>query len=418
MKTKMNFLLKTLIAGAAFAGLYACEGNPLAYTEDAHGRGKQTFYIEDSYKPLFETSIYTFEGQFPKADIVPVYCTQQDAIEAFFKKKTNTICIARDLTKEEIANLKKASVEVKSTRIAFDAVALIVHPDNMDTTLTIEELKRMINGTDSLWKTSRTGINVVFDNINSANFQYLRDLAGKKAIPKNVFAVKSNEEVINYVKAHPSAIGIIGVNWISDEDDVAVLQFRAVARPPHRPQSARGNHTCSGLPQHEQRSIAAGRSIKRDLTRIAECAQHNQVAALEEHTERGAHRERDTARQPLSRVGRCGCFRQANIADDPLGDRRQQRPQRSECQQLRRQQQHYRRVARRRQPQAERRSKQHQRPHHLLADLCQNQAARTAHKLLREAQGSESNEHCHHQRGHRRGQAGQQQSRAPRRQNC
>jgi len=223
----MNFLLKTLIAGAAFAGLYACEGNPLAYTEDAHGRGKQTFYIEDSYKPLFETSIYTFEGQFPKADIVPVYCTQQDAIEAFFKKKTNTICIARDLTKEEIANLKKASVEVKSTRIAFDAVALIVHPDNMDTTLTIEELKRMINGTDSLWKTSRTGINVVFDNINSANFQYLRDLAGKKAIPKNVFAVKSNEEVINYVKAHPSAIGIIGVNWISDEDDVAVLQFRA-----------------------------------------------------------------------------------------------------------------------------------------------------------------------------------------------
>lgn len=218
-------LLKGLISTGMLAGLFACE-NPLAYQEDAHGRGKQEIFIEESYKPLFETSIHTFESQFPKANIIPNYYTQQEAIRALFGNKTNTICIARDLTPEEKANLKKASIEVRSTKMAYDAVALIIHPDNRDSTLTIEQLKAILKGDERRWKTSGLPINVVFDNINSANFQYLRDLTGKTEIPKNVFAVKSNEEVIKYVMEHPSAIGIIGVNWISDADDPAVAAFR------------------------------------------------------------------------------------------------------------------------------------------------------------------------------------------------
>jgi len=223
----MKLLLKGIILSGILAGMYACDGNPLAYQEDAHGRGKQTLYLEESYKPLFETSIYTFESQFPKADIVPEYCTQDEAIRAFFAKKTNTICIARDFTKEEKASLKKANIEVRSTKLAYDAVALIVHPDNQDSTLTIEQLKRILRGDDKLWKTSQAQINVVFDNINSANFQYLRDLTGKTDIPANVFAVKSNEEVIKYVMEHPNSIGVIGANWISDVDDPTVAKFRA-----------------------------------------------------------------------------------------------------------------------------------------------------------------------------------------------
>jgi len=223
----MKLLLKGLMLSGALAGLSSCEGNPLAYQEDTHGRGKQKIYLEESYKPLFETSIYVFESQFPKADIIPEYCTQEEAIKALFEKKTNTICIARDLTKEEKASLKKASVEVRSTKMASDAVALIVHPDNQDSTLTIEQLKRILRGNDSLWGTSKLPINVVFDHVNSANFQYLRDLTGKTPVPKNVFAVSSNEEVIKYVMEHPSAIGVIGVNWISDSDDAAVVAFRA-----------------------------------------------------------------------------------------------------------------------------------------------------------------------------------------------
>lgn len=223
---KNKFPFTAILSLATLFAVVSCE-NPLAYQEDAHGRGKQVLYLEESYKPLFETSIYTFESQFPKANIVPEYCTQDEAIKALFDKKTNTICIARDLNKLEKASLKKASIEVRSTKIAYDAVALLIHPDNPDSILTVAELKQILKGQIATWKGSGLPINVVFDNVNSANFQYLHELADKAAVPANVFAVKSNEEVIKYVKEHPSALGIIGVNWISDEDDKAVVDFRS-----------------------------------------------------------------------------------------------------------------------------------------------------------------------------------------------
>ncbi len=185
-----------------------------------------TLYLEESFKPLFETSIYTFEGQNPLADFEANYVTETEAIKAFIDGRTSTISITRDFTEDEKARLRLSKIEVKSDQIAKDAVAIIINPENPDSTLTVDQIKRIISGQDTLWNGLKTGINVVFDNMNSANFNYMKNLAGINSITKNVFAVQSNEEVIEYVKTHRSAIGIIGVNWISDEDDPQTLEFR------------------------------------------------------------------------------------------------------------------------------------------------------------------------------------------------
>jgi phosphate transport system substrate-binding protein len=199
--------------------------NPLAYAENAHGRGSVKIYIEESFKPLFETSIYTFESFYPKANITPIYKSEGEIINAFFANKTKTICISRDLTKAEKYKLKKNSVEVRSEKIAEDALALIIHPSNNDSLITIDELKAIISGKKTSWNSTKAKINVVFDQKNSANFTYLVNLCKVKELPINVFAVKSNVEVINYVKNNPSALGVIGLNWISDQDDFNVLDF-------------------------------------------------------------------------------------------------------------------------------------------------------------------------------------------------
>lgn len=199
--------------------------NPLAYAKNAHGRGAVKIFIEESFKPLFDTSIYTFESFYPKANITPVYRSEGDIINAFFANKTKTITISRDFTATEKYKLKKNSVEVRSEKIAEDALALIIHPSNNDSLITIDELKAIVSGKQTTWKTSQSKINVVFDQKNSANFAYLIDLCKIKQLPINVFAVKSNVEVINYVKNNPSALGVIGLNWISDQDDFDVLDF-------------------------------------------------------------------------------------------------------------------------------------------------------------------------------------------------
>jgi phosphate transport system substrate-binding protein len=222
---KSTFFVSALIA--LLVVMISCEPSErhLGFESDTHGRGKATILIEESFKPLFETSIYTFESQFPHADIIPHYMAEGEIINDFFANKAKTICISRDFTEEEKAALRKKNVEVRSDRIAFDGVTLIVNPENPDSAITVDRLKRIIMGKDSVWPGLKTNINVVYDQVNSANFNYLRQFVGQNNLPANIFAVKSNAEVIAYVKKNKSALGVIGLNWISDQDDFDVKDF-------------------------------------------------------------------------------------------------------------------------------------------------------------------------------------------------
>lgn len=183
-------------------------------------------YFEESFKPLFETSIDTYLSQNSNSDIKANYVSESEAFDAFINGKTSTICVTRDFTDAEKKSLlAKQNVEVRSAVFAIDAVALIIHPENTDTLMTVDRIKNIINGKDTIWQGTNRRINVVFDNPNSANFIYLKKLSEMSSLPVNVFAVNSNAEVINYVKENRNALGIIGVNWISDEEDPATLNF-------------------------------------------------------------------------------------------------------------------------------------------------------------------------------------------------
>jgi len=210
--------------------------------KNTNSSGEIDLYIEQSYEPLFTTSIYTFEGQKPLAKINAHYVSERDAIEAFMQKKTATICITRDFTQQEKQNLlDKQNVQVRSDRMAIDALALIVHPTNPDTLMTLERIKEIVAGTDTLWKQSNKKINIVFDKPYSANFYYMQQLANLTELPSHIYALNSNQEVIEFVKNNPHALGIIGVNWISDEDSPTTFQFRngiqvvSVAKNEHEP---------------------------------------------------------------------------------------------------------------------------------------------------------------------------------------
>ena len=72
---------------------------------------------------------------------------------------------------------------------------------------------------------------IVVDNSNSSNARLLKEkFLGSSPFPANVFAVKSNPEVINYVAAHKRALGVIGVNWLSETGDSLTNNFLANVR--------------------------------------------------------------------------------------------------------------------------------------------------------------------------------------------
>jgi len=199
--------------------------------DEAPTRGNIRISIDESFQLLYDTQLYTFQSLYENAKINASYKPETEVLADFMNDSVRTIALTRDLTKEEKDYLIARKFFPRTTKIAHDALALIVNPQNPDTLMMVTQLGEILRGKISTWKqlnpkSPDNTINVVFDNNKSGNVRYFREkfsLTGN--FPSNCFAVNSNHEVINYVKKNPSALGIISVNWISDTEDSLSEKF-------------------------------------------------------------------------------------------------------------------------------------------------------------------------------------------------
>jgi phosphate transport system substrate-binding protein len=223
---------KRYVAVALVFGM-ACSG-PSRQQEavlDTPTSGKVTIAVDEALRPIVEAQIAAFEGIYTQADIEAVYLPEQRAIAYMLADSAVLAVVTRTLTAEEKEQLQSAMIWPAETRIAEDALAVILNAANPDTLLTTEELVGVLQGKQQQWKqldaaSSLGNIQVVFDNAQSGAVRVLKDsLAEMSELPTNCFAVNSNPEVVAHVQANPNAIGIIGVSWVSDTDDSLSQQF-------------------------------------------------------------------------------------------------------------------------------------------------------------------------------------------------
>jgi phosphate transport system substrate-binding protein len=180
--------------------------------------------VDESFRPLIDTATDVFEGLYRKAKIGIMYRSEENAIAEMLKDSVKMVVVSRKLRSDEEAELKRQDARITSIKIATDAVALITHRESPDSTLTIKDFEEIVRGK----RKSKTGepIVLVFDNNYSSNLNYIRDyfkLSEKDSI--KIYAAKSNQDVIDYASNNHNAIGVIGVNWISDVDNSKNQRF-------------------------------------------------------------------------------------------------------------------------------------------------------------------------------------------------
>lgn len=194
-------------------------------------RGNIKMSIDESFQLLFDTQVYTFESLYPNAKIAVKYKPEIDVLADLMNDSVRTVVLTRDLTKQEKDMLFAQTFVARTTKVAHDALALIVNKANPDTMILDFQFGDIFRGKITSWKqlnpkSQDKQISIVFDNNKSGNVRYFRDKFDLKGnFPANCFAVNTNEEVINYVKNNPSALGIISVNWISDTQDSVSEKF-------------------------------------------------------------------------------------------------------------------------------------------------------------------------------------------------
>ncbi|MFA5971086.1 MAG: substrate-binding domain-containing protein [Lentimicrobiaceae bacterium] len=230
---KRNVLHPFFLALAMISMFAISCHNPMGVQklDETPTRGKIRMSIDESFQLLYDTQIYTFESLYVNAHITPIYKPEVEVLADFMNDSVQTIVLTRDLTKAEKDHLLAQKYVARTTKVAHDALALIVNRENPDSFLLDTQFADILRGKLSNWKQINPKspdklINVVFDNNKSGNVRYFREkfaLTGN--FPSNCFAVNNNEEVINYVKNNQSALGIISVNWISDTQDSVSEKF-------------------------------------------------------------------------------------------------------------------------------------------------------------------------------------------------
>lgn len=186
--------------------------------------------IDESLRPLMETEVSTFEALYRRADIEAAYYPEAEAIDALMMDSVRLAVVTRKFTKEEKDYFKNIKITPTELDVALSAVALITHRENRDTLINMQQLRALLEGKITKWSdlgsNNKAGIEIVFDNPNSGLIRHLKDSVAKVGkLPANTFAVENNSAVVDYVSQNKNALGLIGLEWISDKDDSTSNSF-------------------------------------------------------------------------------------------------------------------------------------------------------------------------------------------------
>ncbi len=171
-------------------------------------------------EPIMRQQKEIFDYLYDSVTTTIGYKSEKEALEDFKTRKTKLLLLSRALSTTEIENLKvNDTIYVRQQPIAYDAVAIIGASGFDDSKLDVNMLKKYFDPRAA----AGAGPQLVFDNQSSGTVRYMLDTFGyKDKVSPNMFALKTADEVINYVVATKNAIGFIPFNAISDGDDARV----------------------------------------------------------------------------------------------------------------------------------------------------------------------------------------------------
>lgn len=219
---KINSFLIPVFIILAFLG--ACSNARTEKDLDTPISGKVRLSVDENISSLTDELVDAFESSYPEAFLVQSYNAEANVMQELFNDSSRLAIMTRPLKAEEKKWFEAKTFLIEQIKIGSDAVVLLVNRNNPDSLFTIQQIRDIISGKDSVWSQIREGstlgrINIVFDNPASSNLHYLTDtlLPGQKP-GKNCFAVNTNDSVVAYVNHNPNAIGVVGLNWLGDKD--------------------------------------------------------------------------------------------------------------------------------------------------------------------------------------------------------
>jgi len=194
--------------------LSACSGpaKKKEAVEQTRTSGSVKILVDETFSSIIAGQIKVFKSDYKNAEFFVSEGSENKIIPAFLADSARVLVLSRMLKPEEDKVYRSKGIIPKTSRFAIDGIALVVAKDVVDSTITAEQVLNIMKGAGD-------GRSLVFDNAYSSTIRYFKDLAGIKDLPKKgVYTLETNNDVIKYVGENKNFIGVIGVNWLIDNN--------------------------------------------------------------------------------------------------------------------------------------------------------------------------------------------------------
>ncbi len=165
-------------------------------------------------------------------------------ISALINNTCNIAEVSREMKQTEIDQARANGVEPVELKVALDGLAVVVHPSNPISDLTIEQLADVFKGKVKNWKElggADGSIVLLSREVNSGTHVYFKEHVLRKgaADSKDEFAAEalllpSSQAIADEVAQNPNAIGYFGMGYVTSKEK-AIHIAAAAGKPFYGP---------------------------------------------------------------------------------------------------------------------------------------------------------------------------------------
>ena len=177
--------------------------------------GTLTVLTTESHLPLVQQLVADYSTVYPEVIVQAQGTTTRAAIVEMVNDSVRCVIVDRRLNDEERGAAASAKLKVIETEIARDGLAILVHPSNQLTALSMDTLKAMVSGETAVWnKVPESKLHGVIElcltGKNSGLYELLTRHFFKLESDVSLAAMATSQQgIIDYVASHPEALGIV-----------------------------------------------------------------------------------------------------------------------------------------------------------------------------------------------------------------
>ena len=194
----------------------------------------------DTMVNLGQAFAEAFMQRYPQANIAVTGGGSGTGIAAILNGTCEIAQSSREVKPKELEDAKKLGFEMIQTEVGIDALAVIVHPANSVSQLTISQLSDIFTGKIKNWSAvgGTQGMFLVLSRErNSGTHAYFlehvvrkENASGSEEFAASVLMMLSSQAIIEEVRQNPSAIGYVGMGYLT-----TTVKAIAVANDPNGP---------------------------------------------------------------------------------------------------------------------------------------------------------------------------------------